>query len=71
MSSPRWQCQYVNHFGKRCEEVATRRLLFHQEHPFDFVDVCEGHRSQYKFFVWEHELREDWNELHSSSRESR
>lgn len=35
----RWQCQYVDSRGKRCEQEALHRLHFSLEHPFDHVDV--------------------------------
>lgn len=47
MSNFRWQCEYVDHKGKRCEFQALWRLHFAWLHPFDHVDVCRKHLIEY------------------------
>ena len=48
MNEPRWRCEYVDAKGIRCEAEAIYRLQFAYLHPFDFVDTCEEHKTEYK-----------------------
>jgi hypothetical protein len=56
-----WICQRVNSDGERCQSRAVHRLQFSQEHPFDFIDVCEEHLGEYTDYLWEQYLREELN----------
>jgi hypothetical protein len=46
-----WQCTYVDSKGRRCEAEALHRLHFSNDHPFDHVDVCDGHLKDYSNYT--------------------
>lgn len=58
----RWMCQFINSKGVICDKAAVARLHFGVDHPFDFVDVCEVHKKEYRYYTWYQSLS-DWNEL--------
>lgn len=43
----RWQCEYINQAGRRCESEAVYRLQYALSHPFDHVDCCVTHLVEY------------------------
>jgi len=55
-------CQFINSKGVICDKAAVARLHFGVDHPFDFVDVCEVHKKEYRYYTWYQSLS-DWNEL--------
>lgn len=54
----RWQCEYVDGMGHRCEAEALYRLHFSTNHPFDHVDVCGMHVDFYRHFADIQDLHE-------------
>lgn len=55
----KWNCDYCDSKGRRCEAQATQRLQFSLDHPFDYVQVCDAHAKEYKFVAWVQNLKEE------------
>jgi hypothetical protein len=67
----KWQCSYHNSKGVRCENEAIYRAQFHEEHPFDHMDLCETHVPIYHDSAsYIEDLKLDWNDANTSQGKS-
>lgn len=49
---PRFMCGYTDSKGVHCTCVASKRIHFSTDHPFDHMDLCASHLEEYKTWVW-------------------
>lgn len=51
-----WKCSHTNSRGVSCTNQAAHRIHFSSEHPFDHIDLCLTHISEYSGFCWTQNL---------------
>lgn len=49
---PQFTCSYTDSRGNKCGCVAAKRIHFSADHPFDHMDLCIPHLTEYQNWVW-------------------
>lgn len=56
----KWQCEYHDSKGGRCDKPATIRIHFAKDHPFDKMDLCEDHFDIHPGYVWFQNIEKEY-----------